>query len=243
MNKTRKYTSILIYLLALCLFSSVPQDSPADDSLGMDIYYVRHAQTMANVTRDYSKENQETFSEKGKQQIIDLTNRLSTYHFDHILVSPTYRTRHTILPYLRKTNRVAELWPELAECCWQSDHTLPPTKDLDKGPKILIQEKNRPFFKLRDPASSQFLTTRTYADGLVQVRKACDLLKARFGQSGKSILLVGHSLAGARTIEVLAGREPTGGIHVRNASITHLRYSKDGTATLKMISGIPRQSE
>lgn len=242
-GRTRKSTSILIYLLALFLFSSVPHDSSANNTLGLDIYYVRHAQTMANVTRDYSQKNQETFSEKGKQQITNLTNRLSTYHFDHILVSPTYRTRHTILPYLQKTRQVAELWPELAECCWQPDHTLPPSKDLGHGPKIIIQEKNKPFFKLRDPVAAQFLITKTYADGLVQVRKACDLLKTRFGQSGKSILMVGHSLAGALTMEVLAGRKPTGGIHLRNASITHLRQSEDGTTTLKMVSDIPQQSE
>ena len=81
----------------------------------LDIYIVRHAETMGNVTLDYSEINQNTLSPKGLQQVAALPAKLEGLKFDEILVSPAWRTQKTILSYLEKNDRKAEICPEIEE--------------------------------------------------------------------------------------------------------------------------------
>ena len=61
-----------------------------------------------------------------------------------------------------------------------------------------------------------------YADGLAQVRLRVARIRERFSDSGKKVLLVGHSLAGSRLMEELLGREPQGRLNVANARLSCL---------------------
>ncbi len=80
---------------------------------GLKIYYLRHAEGGHNVVKEWEEVpkaqrpayvgNPNMFTPKGETQVAAATKRLQKYHFDFIAVSPTWRTRHTILPYLKAT--------------------------------------------------------------------------------------------------------------------------------------------
>ena len=196
----------------------------------LDVYFVRHAETVANVTADYSEKNQRTFTEKGKDQIKRLTEGLKQYKFDEIFVSPKYRTMRTIEPYLQEQGITAELWPELAECCYQRDQNVKPTHiSLEDGARINIMPDEKEWFSFRDKAEKgSYYDVRNYADGIMHLEKSVELIKERFGGTGKTILLVSHSLAGGRIIEMLLGLPPVGNYHPSNARLTHLRMNESG---------------
>ena len=78
----------LLFFSFLFAFEAYGQENPDQ---GLEIYFVRHAQTEANRTHIHSRENDRTFSAEGKEQVAALTEKLGQYNFDHILVSPKYR--------------------------------------------------------------------------------------------------------------------------------------------------------
>lgn len=171
---------------------------------GLDLYFVRHAQTLANakgVTNTYTSS---TFSEEGAAQIEALTAALQGYRFDAILVSPTGRTQQTIRPYLEQTGKSAETWPEITECCWQ-----------------------------HDPSNS------AYAAGRAQVHKAADMIRERYGNTGKTVLVVAHYHSGQVLLGDLLGvdRESLPGLE--NARITHLKQGADGKFSIVTINVEP----
>lgn len=110
----------LCTLLLITLLSATP--AMAGDG-GAEIWYLRHAETLGNVTHDHSGNNDRTFSHKGKQQAKALTGKLDRMHFDRIIVSPKERAIMTVRPYMQKHGLKAEVWQELAECCWQKDRS------------------------------------------------------------------------------------------------------------------------
>ena len=83
-----------------------------------DLTFVRHGETVANATGKYNSRTLNTLSEKGKQGVAALTERLKKQaRFDLILVSPSERALRTIAPYLAATRQKATVWPLLYECC------------------------------------------------------------------------------------------------------------------------------
>lgn len=204
--------------------------SRAEDAEGaglLDIYYVRHAETVANATGSYTKENERKFSQKGKDQLPVLTEELKEYDFDVIISSPLLRARHTVLPYLKETDQQAVIWPEVAECCWQSDRQAPPSGK--KGAKIEIEEENKKYFIFRDKKATYLEPTVTYQDGIEAIKKAVKLIKEKYAGEDMDILIVSHSLAGSRLIELLQGKPPLGTYSPDNAAIVHLKEQPEGT--------------
>ena len=63
---------------------------------------------------------------------------------------------------------------------------------------------------------------------MARIEKSVDMLMERFDNTGKSVLVVGHGLAGGRMIEMLIGDTPTGRLHPFNAHISHLQKTTDG---------------
>jgi len=231
-----------IFLVVFCLIISHAEaqvSNVSSDEKGVDVYMLRHAETLANVTDVYTQENMTTFSEKGRQQVDQLLEKLKAYHFDSILVSPIHRAQYTILPYLEKGGMTAEIWPELAECCWQKDQDLMASASIPMGMAIPLDERMRKYFKLRDNFSMRYYNQKNYADGVALQRKVVEMLVARFGHSGKSVLIVGHYHAGGRLIEILSGLPPVGRFNLKNATLTHLRQRKDGSFQLMMLNDIP----
>ena len=107
----------------------------------MNVTILRHGQTVGNATGDYSTQANDVLSAVGVEQAERLAAGLAGYQFDAIYCSPLERALKTIAPYLRENGRSAEVWPELAEVCWQADHTAPiPTRDQPPRPVTVEPE-------------------------------------------------------------------------------------------------------
>lgn len=208
----------------------------------LDVYYLRHAETVANVTRDYSAENQRTFSEKGKRQIASLTRYLQRFHFDAILVGPSERTRLTILPYLEATGQRAEIWPELGECCWQKKRAAPASAEMPRGKRLELPDREKPHFFFPDERDRYPYYPKTYADGVQMIEEVVARLRQRFDRTDKTILIVGHYHAGGHLIERLAGPAPTGRYALRNGRVSHLKQLPDGSWKVLTINGYSLKS-
>lgn len=206
---------------------------------GLDVYLVRHAETQANATGVHNTVTSGSFSEQGERQIQQLTAGLAAYKFDAILVSPTERTLYTIVPYLLQMGRTAEIWPEIAECCWQRERDFVSTEQLVWGGDINLPGTIAPQFVFRGDIPQRDFANRSYADGVAQVKQAARLIRQRFGQSGKSILLVLHYHSGAVLMAELLGTNRENVPHLKNARMTHLRQDDSGAFQLLQVNEQP----
>ena len=209
------------------LLTSVAYSQEQNEN-GLELYVVRHAETEGNRTHIHTRENDRTFSATGLNQVKILTDRLGDFRFDAVIVSPKYRAMNTIFPYLKRNNLVAEIWPELEECCWQKEGRDEVSAGLERGKKIDIPPEMRPYFRLRDENSGYKYKARNYADGILQMQMASDMIRQRFSQSGKTVLLVGHYHAGGRIMEILQGLKPEGQLSLENTKISRLVEMPDG---------------
>jgi len=197
-----------------------------------EIYFVRHAETLGNATHQHNHHNDRTFSSRGKKQRVELMRELDPLRFDAIIVSPKYRVLNTILPYLKKHHVVAEIWPELAECCWQSKTSRLSSFRLHRGDRITLEANMRRYFTFANTDAQRFYDTKNYGDGLLQTFKAIQLIRKRFAGSGKRVLIVGHYHIGSRLIEILQNIEPEGRYKLSNARLTQLEENDDGSFRL-----------
>ncbi len=193
----------------------------------LDLYFLRHAQTMANVTRTYTEENQQTFSRWGRDQVEAVPEKLAGIEFDVVIVSPAWRTQHTILPVLQERGIQAEIWPEIYECCWDRE-TEEDEPALVQGERIVIEEDLQDHFQFRDDESVYMYDVDTPARGELMVERAVDLVRTRFSGTDKTILLVSHYHTGARILTALLDEPPDRPIRPANARLTHLQQDPDG---------------
>ena len=90
------------------------------------IYFVRHGETEKNAE---ISDREDVFSSEGLKQIGRLTEKLTDLGivFDNIYVSPLWRTKETIRPFLashKDSYRSVDDYLEnnIAECCWDAAH-------------------------------------------------------------------------------------------------------------------------
>lgn len=204
-----------------------------------DLYFLRHAQTMANVTREYTEENQQTFSRWGLDQVEQVTETLAEYEFDVVIVSPAWRTRHTILPVLQARSLKAEIWPEVYECCWDRN-TEEEAPRVTHGDLIEIDPDLTRYFRLRSPDAAHMLEVDTPARGDLMVAEAVALLRERFEGSGLRVLVVSHYHTGGRLMRSLLGDAAPSRIQPQNARISHLRSDSQGGFELLLLNGEPQ---
>lgn len=228
MNQYISRAGIFLLLWAL---HSISQ--PAAQAL--DLYFIRHAQTMANVTREYTPENQRTFSPLGEEQVDGVADKLASYQFDRILVSPAHRAIHTILPYLETNQRIAEIWPELYECCWDYD-TEEDEPTLTRGPRIDLTDAAAPYFRFRDENAVYMLEVDTPARGRLMVAEAVKMIESQFGDSDETILIVSHYHTSSRIMRALLGEDIAIRIQPQNARLSHLRRDANGQWHLLMLN-------
>ncbi len=219
-------TSLLLCWLSIAAFI-LPAVAPA----ATQIYFVRHAETMGNLTHRHTHQNDRTLSPQGRRQVAALTRKLARLDFDHIITSPKYRALITILPYLKTHHLRAEIWPGLAECCWQKQRQSGGHRP-GRGDAIRLDATMRPYFIFPDADAKYFLATRGYGDGMMQIFMTADRIRQRFAGTDQRILIVGHYHAGSRLIEILQGLEPTGRYRIGNTQLLHLRENRDGSFTL-----------
>lgn len=207
----------------------------------VDLYVLRHAETLANSTGKNTEANQRRFSPLGETQVAGVQVQLAQRAIGAILVSPSYRARHTILPWLLAQGRVAEVWPELDECCWIEDGGKVPDALEPQGSPLYLEPEDRPYFRFRGEQSPRAFSAARVSDGEAQVRAAIRLLEERFRGSDKTILVVTHFHSGSRLVERLLGDAYRGRVGLRNAALTHLRRQADGTFRLLRLNGLPAE--
>ncbi len=249
-QKNYMLTRNILFLIFIFFLSA---ESLADGLL--KIYYLRHAEGGHNVVHKWKRKpkqewpkyvgNPDMFTPEGKKQIAELTGKLEKMHFDFIAVSPLWRTRNTILPYLKVKNLQAEIWPELTETKSIVDLIAsrkdlpPPGPALFEGKKkIIIPEDEKSHFIIRDDGKyalkfSHKNKAQSAADAVAAAEKTIKMLKSRFSKSGKSILLVGHSHAGAALAALLTGTKVS---RLKNTSLWMAEEQQDGAFKLKMLN-------
>ena len=204
---------------------------------GLDIYIVRHGETMGNVTGDYSVTNQCTFSKKGLQQVDALPAKLAAYRFDAILVSPAWRTQRTIMPYLKANGLRAEICPEIEEVFCGIDGDENPARDVPLGDEIVLEDET--VFHFRDASARRHFDPDHETEALTQLRRGLQLIQERYAGSGKTILLVSHGCSGGRMAELLLGLKPRGRFSPQNTAIIHIRQEDDGSSELLLLNDKP----
>ena len=254
--------SFLLLLIVAFFFVSLPC-AFAQEQEHLKVYYVRHAEGGHNVVKKWRGKpkdqwpsyvgNANVFTPEGKEQIVVLTEKLKGMHFDFIAVSPIWRTRNTVLPYLKATGQKGEIWPELAETSYvpiewtdMADAQRPdPREDLFKGKRpICLPTEEQPYFTFCEGETYLLDTndkdkSQKNANNLTLAQKTAERIKKQFGKSGKSILLVGHGNAGSTLLRVLTGIKDfdTGLI---NTGIWMAEEQADGTFELKMLNSKPK---
>ena len=254
MNRITRCPVVCIAIVAIVVVCQSARGAGITNSpwRGFDIYYLRHGEVMGNVAARYEKlkpkdrpanwNSYDAFSELGTRQLTNIVETLKNYRFDVIVVSPTWRTMQTVLPYLKAHKRTAEVWPELTEISTASAPAPGEklTPNLMYGWPLTINSDVKPYFRLRDPAvTNQCKSTKNYTDAHALIAASARLLSERFGNSGTSVLVVGHSVAGAALIRQLAGLGPTEKFWLHNAQVSHLRQLPDGTFKLLELNAEP----
>jgi len=201
----------------------------------MHLYLARHGQSMGNATDDYSTDQHDRLSPLGWEQARRLVIRLADEPFDALYVSPLRRATETIQPLVEVRQARAEVWPELAECCWQ-DRT-PPDREAGwrSAPCPAVEHLDPDRFHFRDGQAVMPAGLETYAEGLNRVYAAAELLRQRHAGSAARILLVSHGYFLAQFIELLMGHTPQRRIDHVNTGLS-LLTERDGRITIQYIN-------
>lgn len=212
-----------VFCLVGCLLAMV-----ATDAVALDIYFVRHAETLANVSGAHTTKTNTTFTQRGEEQIKTLTSQLMEHQFDAILVSSLPRALNTVLPYLQTSSQTGEVWPELAECCWQSPPSSPAKGELLAAAPITLSQEQLRYFTFRDSASQFDYRNGSYNDGVAQVSHAVQLLKQRYFGTNQTILIVAHYHSGQVLISELLGVPRQQLPSLKNGELLHLHQDDAG---------------
>jgi broad specificity phosphatase PhoE len=202
----------------------------------MQLFFCRHGQSMGNLTDDYSTPAHDQLSPLGWEQAERLAERLAEHHFDVIYASPLRRARETITPYLDRTGRVAEVWPELVEGCWQADREAVPPQRANPPRPFALDEALRDRFV---PCSAPVFWApegEVYCECLARIEQVAARLRERHAGRPESVLVVGHEYAGGRLLEMLLGIEPQGRLYHTNTGLSRLVEREDGTFTARFLN-------
>ena len=238
----------LVFCLLTCFEASAGEP--------LRVFFLRHAEGGHNVMNEWKSKpksewpsfvgNADAFTPKGEAQVAGATKTLEAMKFDFIAVSPLWRARNTILPYLKSKNARAEIWPELTETRSTGSAAAkdlpPPSAKLFKGAEDLkIPDEEAGFFALREDGRQALKgggndVAQATSDAIALSEKAARLLRERFANSGKTILLVGHGNAGVTLIRILTGSPAPA---LNNASLWMAEEQPDGSFQLKILNSEP----
>ena len=204
----------------------------------MHLYFVRHGQSMGNMTNDYSTPAHDQLSPNGWQQAERLIDRLTGIDFDQIYVSTATRVIQTITPYLDRYGLRAKLWPALKEACWQRDRTVPaPPRATEPGAYMMPPELGA-HFDVFDGHQTLPYIGETYMEGRARIIEVYEMLMRWHSGYEKTILVVGHEHAGGRLVELFLGLEPDGRIYHNNTGVTHLSQLENGSFRLRFANRV-----
>jgi broad specificity phosphatase PhoE len=230
-----------ILSVLLCLASSA--------FAGPTVYYVRHGQGGHNISPRYVWDqvpqgqwlhwmgkigNPNVFTPLGEEQVLSLTTNLAAFQFDLIAVSPLWRARHTILPYLKARGLTAEIWPELTESSFLGDPFAALSPEAESNLLAGVRELRVPadeqaYFHLRpDGTGRREFDVRTPAEAGALARRVDVLLRDRLGTNETRVLLVGHGHAGQTLIRLLGGDPAVRHEHLGNTHLWKMTLTPEG---------------
>jgi broad specificity phosphatase PhoE len=236
-------------VLVLCVWAFVPLAGAE-----LTVYYLRHAEAGHNIGREWQTVpkdqwpsylgNPNIFTPAGLKQVEEVSGKLARHQFDLIAVSPLWRTRNTVLPYLRAHELKAELWPELIETGGIDLKANIATQTVsaalfESGRAAKLPEEERPFFVMRPGESTaRELKVTNLREGVLLAEKTRDLLRDRFRGRDATVLLVGHAVSGQTLIKVLTGNMEFGR-GLLNARLWAAREQPTGTFELTLFNDQP----
>lgn len=161
----------------------------------MKLLIVRHAESQGNASGNYSTADADSLSREGNAQALSLVDSLLPWTFDKLLVSPFDRTIETISPYLQMTRQRAEIWPEIAEACWQAEREEP-SASWNAQPAVLPDPLAH-LFAYRNDEPSKPAYPESFGEGLRRVHDAVEQIQKMADRSITSALMVSHGHPGA----------------------------------------------
>jgi broad specificity phosphatase PhoE len=202
-----------------------------------ELVLVRHGESFGNLTGDYSTSRHDNLTDTGWAQARTLAAHWRR-PFDRWAASPLGRTRQTALPTLERFGVTAELWPDLAECCWQEPRHLPPSDpELPLVPLGLEAHEERWF----GPAHLAAVAPEheRWQDGLRRMRRAAAALDAVV-RGGQSILAVSHGYAISKLVILLTGEGDVNEVFdMVNTGVTRLVPTEPGRYTIEEFNRRP----
>ena len=156
----------------------------------MNLLLLRHAESMGNANDNYSVLSHDSLSPRGKEQADSIVSYLRTCDFDEIFVSPLQRALETVAPYLDATDRRAEIWPEIAEACWQEREEAP-SESWDTQPASVPDHITR-FFYFRNGEAVKPAAPGSFAEGIRRARDTMARIQEMAATPGRSVLMVTH---------------------------------------------------
>ena len=218
------------------------------------ITYLRHAESGHNVVYQFKDAgiptnqwpsyvgNENAFSPLGEQQAAAVATNLMKYSFDLIAVSPKWRTRNTILPYLKATGQKAEIWPELAET--QNTELLPTeggiNPDIWQGKSsIKLSPEEASFFSFRADSAGKELAISNRAEAVACAQRVESLLRERFADKPARVLLLGHGNSSRTLIRHLSRDPQANPEHMNNTHIWVAEEQQDHSFAIQRYNETP----
>lgn len=193
----------------------------------MRIYMVRHGQSIGNLTGDFSTDAHDQLSDLGHRQAAALAEYLSQIKWDAIYCSPLIRALQTINPFAELQKTQVEIWPDLAESCWQDDQRVKEDDRVEYIPMKWPAFLSKDHFYFRNNEALQPSYNETYSQGISRLRQFLQSLLRQHGGQDESVLLVSHGFSLSRLVEMLMGLEPNGRFDHENTALTCLEERRD----------------
>ena len=196
-----------------------------------EVFLMRHAESVGNRTGGKDTSDHGELSYRGKRQATSIVEPLESLAIDQVVVSPFKRARRTVLPYLRATDTTGEVWPELAEGCWHTEHDDRRIETIRDGEPIVLTEDERSHMTVvTDEYPAQYPPDdESYAEGLTRIRLAHKRVERLMtARQAHSLLIVAHGHLNPRLIELLLDMEPYGRMDHENIGLTRVWEPPEG---------------
>jgi broad specificity phosphatase PhoE len=198
----------------------------------MKLFFVRHAQSIGNLTSDFSTSDHDRLSPLGLEQARAVVPRLKALGpVDRIYCSPALRAIQTILPYLTANDLKAEIWPELDEACWQQDKLAPVPERESPAPLFTLDPSFQPLFSVRQDRPWLPYGDEVFREGLNRIDGVFRELLKRHLDSRETLLVAGHALFATHLLGLFLGQElsPVFRYDHENTGISLIALDRGGT--------------
>ncbi len=185
----------------------------------MEIYLIRHAESLPRDGMDYETSSKVSLSECGKKQLKSLRRVVSKLQFDALFVSPLQRTKETA----EVISQIKNIYPMYDERL--KEHIVSLSATGKKYKEIKNMTRREVEWKPEDGESLTECALRMDA-----------VMKEALKDNKKSIVVVSHALIISAFLRVRAG--VSGVPKIKETSITKLSY-EDGVYKVFFVSRLP----